>query len=199
VGLFARSFVLLWHEQIVSQLGNQAFLIATAYFALDTTGSTTVVGAVMMASTVPLVLLSPIGGTIADHHSRRRLLIATDLLRALAVGGLAVFVLSHREVATTHSALLIATATFNGVMAALFTPAVQAMIPDLVPEDRLASANSLSQFSGQAAILVGQAVGASCTCNWAPPGCSCSMRSASGTPRWSRDSFLPIEEDRGRR
>jgi DHA3 family macrolide efflux protein-like MFS transporter len=170
VSLFGRSFVLLWHGQIVSQLGNQAFLIATAYFALDTTGSTTVVAAVMMASTVPLVLLSPIGGTIADHHSRRRILIATDLLRALAVGGLAVFVLAHREVTTAHIALLITTATFNGVMAALFTPAVQAIIPDLVRENRLASANSLSQFSTQATILVGQAVGGVLYAQWGAAG-----------------------------
>lgn len=159
MSFFGRSFVLLWQGQIVSQLGNQAFLIAAAYFTLDGTGSTTLVGAVMMASTVPLVLLGPVGGTIADHHSRRAILITTDVFRGLAVGVLAVFFVSRREVATAHIMLLIAVATFNGIMAAVFTPAVHAIVPDLVQKDRLASANAVSQISSQVAVLAGQALG----------------------------------------
>lgn len=74
MALFSRSFILLWQGQLVSQLGNQAFLIATTYYTLEGTGSATLVGVVMMASTVPIVLLGPIGGTLADRHSRRAIL-----------------------------------------------------------------------------------------------------------------------------
>lgn len=156
---FSRAFVLLWQGQLVSQLGNQAFLIATTYFVLEETGSTSLVAAVMMASTVPLAVLGPFGGAVADRHSRRAILIATDLLRALAIGGLGVLLLWRPDVTTAHVACLIAVAAFSGTMAALFMPAVHAIIPDLVPNERLASANSVSQLSNQTAILVGQAAG----------------------------------------
>jgi predicted MFS family arabinose efflux permease len=55
--------------------------------------------------------------------------------------------------------LLVVVATISGVLAGLFTPALQAFIPDLVAPERLATANSVSQFSTQATVLVGQAVG----------------------------------------
>jgi MFS family permease len=156
---FSRGFILLWQGQLVSQFGNQAFFIATTYFTLEETGSTTLVGMVMMASTVPLAVLGPLGGAVADRHSRRSILIVADLLRALAVGGLGVFVLWHPEVRSFHVVLFIAVAGINGVMEALFTPAVQAIIPDLVPNDRLAAANAASQLSSQASVLTGQAIG----------------------------------------
>lgn len=168
--LFSRSFILLWQGQLVSQLGNQAFLIATTYFTLEGTGSATLVAAVMMASTVPIVILGPIGGTLADRHSRRAILVVTDLLRALAVGGLGLFLLWRPDVTTHHLALLIAVAAFTGVMGAVFAPAVQAIIPDLVSGDRLASANSISQISSQTCILIGQALGGVLYITWGAAG-----------------------------
>lgn len=170
MAFFSRSFILLWQGQLVSQLGNQAFLIATTYFTLEQTESTTLVGAVMMASTVPLAILSPFGGTLADRHSRRAIVIVTDLLRALAIGGLSLFLLWRPEVATSHMVLLAMVAVFNGVMAAFFTPAVQAIILDLVQRDRLGSANSVSQVSSQATVLVGQAVGGVLYLRWSAAG-----------------------------
>lgn len=164
--LFSRSFFLLWQGQLVSQLGNQAFLIATAYFTFESTGSTTLIGVVMMASTVPLAVLGPFGGTIADRHSRRAILIVTDLLRALAVGGLGGLLLWRPDVTTDQIVLFVLVAAFNGTMAAMFSPAVQAIIPDLVPSGRLASANSVSQLSTQATILVGQALGGVLYLRW---------------------------------
>ena len=159
MSFFSRGFILLWQGQLVSQLGNQAFLVAATYFALEKTGSTAFVAAVMMASTIPLVLIGPFGGTIADRHSRRSILIITDLLRGMAVGALAIVLLWRPDAATIHLPLLVLVAAFSGTMAALFTPAVQAIIPDLVDQNRLASANSVSQISSQVAILIGQAIG----------------------------------------
>ena len=157
--LFGRDFLLLWQGQLVSQLGSQAFLITTTFYMLEATGSAPLVAAVMMASTIPLAILSPIGGTLADRHSRRTILVVTDLLRALAVGGLGLFVFLAPEVTSRHTALIIAVAAFGGVMEALFSPAIQALIPELVPGHRLAVANSVSQISRQTSVLFGQALG----------------------------------------
>lgn len=156
---FGRNFLLLWHGQVISQLGNQTFLIAAAYLTLDATNSTSLVATVMMASTVPLVVIGPIGGTIADRHSRRRIIVVTDLVRGLSIGAFAAFTWLGGPISSIHVALLLVVAVANGVMAAAFTPALQALVPDLVQTERLASANSLTQFSNQLAVLLGQALG----------------------------------------
>lgn len=166
--LFSRHFTILWQGQLVSQLGGQAFLIATSYYTLEATGSASLVAAVMMASTIPLAVLSPVGGTFADRHSRRAILVGTDLLRGLAVGAVAVVLLG--DPTTPHVAAIVVVAFFGGVMEALFAPAVQALIPDLVPAHRLAAANSVNQISRQAATLVGQALGGVLYVAWGAAG-----------------------------
>ena len=170
MAFFTRNFVLLWQGQLVSQLGNQAFLIATTYYTLEGTGSAMLVAAVMMASMVPLVVMGPVGGTLADRHSRRVILLVTDLLRALAVGGLGFFMLWRPDLTSSHIVLIIAVATFSGMMGACFSPAVQALIPDLVPHERLAAANSVSQMSRQTSILIGQGLGGVLYVVWGPAG-----------------------------
>jgi MFS family permease len=89
MAVLTRNFVLLWQGQLVSHLGNQAFLIATASYVLEVTGSATLVAGAMMAATIPLVILGPFGGAVADRHSRRSILMVADVLRAASTGGLA--------------------------------------------------------------------------------------------------------------
>jgi len=168
MALFTRNFVLLWHGQLVSHLGNQAFLIATTVYVLEVTGSATLVAGAMMAATIPLVIVGPIGGTVADRHSRRSILVWADFLRALAIGGLALVLLWQPDLTPRHIVLIIAVAAFNGIMSALFAPAFQALVPDLVPNDRLAAANSINQMSTQASTLVGQALGGVLYVAWGP-------------------------------
>jgi DHA3 family macrolide efflux protein-like MFS transporter len=167
VGL-SRNFVLLWQGQLVSHLGNQAFLIAATLYVLEVTGSASLVAGTMMAATVPLVIVGPIGGAIADRHSRRSILIATDLSRAVAIGGLSVVLLWAPDLISHRIDLVIAVAAFNGIMSALFAPAFQALVPDLVADNGLATANSVNQMSTQTSTLVGQALGGVLYVAWGP-------------------------------
>lgn len=157
--LFNRHFVLLWQGQLVSQFGNQAFLLAATYFALEGTGSASVVAIVMMAFTLPLAIVGPFGGAIADRHSRRTILVVTDLLRSLTIGSVGLYLVFSPQATSLHLIMLVVAAGVSGIMGALFAPAAQAVIPDLVPSDRLASANALTQMSGQTCSLIGQALG----------------------------------------
>ena len=170
MALFTRNFVLLWQGQLVSQLGNQAFLIATTFYVLQAGGSPGAVALVLMASTIPLAVLGPIGGAAADRHSRRAILILTDLLRALTIAGLAALIFWRPDATPRHVALIVGAAALNGMMGALFAPAYQALLPDLVPRDRLAAANSVSQMSRQASTLIGQAAGGILYVAWGPAG-----------------------------
>jgi MFS family permease len=168
MALLTRNFILLWQGQLVSHLGNQAFLIATTLYVLEVTGSATLVAGAMMAATLPLVILGPVGGAVADRHSRRSILVCADFLRAIAISALALVLVSQPDMTPRHIALIIAVAAFNGIMSALFAPAFQALVPDLVPNDRLAMANAVNQMSTQTSTLIGQALGGVLYVAWGP-------------------------------
>jgi MFS family permease len=152
-----RNFFLLWQGQLISQLGNQAFIISASYLTLSSTGSASLVALVLSASTLPLVIVSPIGGAVADHHSRRTILVMTDLIRGLVMTIIGLVILMRPGATTLHITTLIAGAAMNGVMAGLFTPALHALIPDVVSRQQLPSANAVAQISNQASVMIGQA------------------------------------------
>jgi MFS family permease len=157
--LFNRDFVLLWQGQLVSQLGSQAFMVAQVSWLMENTASATLVGLVMTCSTLPGVLLGPICGALADRHSRKAIIVTTDLARGAAAIALAATIALWPERSGVILAALFVVAVWSGVLGAAFNPAIIAAIPDLVPPARLQAANSLNQFSGQAATMLGQAIG----------------------------------------
>ena len=112
--------------------------------------------------------MGPIGGTIADRHSRRSILVICDFSRALAIGGLASVILWEPGLTSRHIVLIITVTAFNGIVSALFAPAFQALVPELVPNERLATANAINQMSAQTSTLVGQALGGVLYVAWGP-------------------------------
>src|SRR5215210_210450 len=157
--LWNRNFILLWAGQTISQLGNPAFNIGAMFWLMERTGSASLMGLVMTAASVPAILLAPFGGTFADRHSRVRIILWSDLISGLA---LLVFVAAVRlrpEDTGLVIPLLFVIAVTLGIVRAFFGPAVSALIPDLVPREKLPAANSMNQLSVQASIFSGQAVG----------------------------------------
>ena len=78
--MWNRHFLLLWQGLLVSQLGTQLFSLALLYWILETTGSATIMGLVLMAAALPGVFLGPFAGTLADNVSRKALLISADVV-----------------------------------------------------------------------------------------------------------------------
>jgi len=152
------NFLLLWQAQAVSQFGDQAFAIAIAFWAMEATRSATMTGLILMASALPVVLLGPISGAFADtRRSRLRILITCDL-----VSGALVLVLALGFVTLTPSwrfALLFVVALLMGVSGAFFEPAVDALVPDLIPRDQLERANAMRQSSRQVVALIARGLG----------------------------------------
>lgn len=156
--LMNRNFFLLWQGQLVSQVGAQAFLIAQMAWVKEATQSTSIVGLMTMLSLLPAVILSPLGGVIADRYSRRWIIVLCDAITGLAVLVLVV-VFALRPSVQVILAALLAIGVLKGIMGAFFSPAIAAAIPDLVPEDRVAAANSMQQAVNQVSSFVGQAAG----------------------------------------
>ncbi|MEJ2185905.1 MAG: MFS transporter [Gemmatimonadota bacterium] len=157
--LFNRDFVLLWQGQLVSQIGNQAHMIALMFWILGATRSASLMGLLGMSAALPGVLLAPLGGAIADRHSRKGIIVAADLVRGVAVLVLATLLFTHGSETRLIVAALFVTAVVIGIMGAVFRPAVGAAIPDLVPSTHVQAANSLTQLSAQSSQFVGQAIG----------------------------------------
>ena len=157
--LWNRDFFLLWQGQTVSQLGNQAFSVAMAVWLVKATGSASLMGLLLTASSLPGVVLGPLGGAIADRFSRRIILIVSDVIGGVAMTTLALVMLSGRAATPAIVTLLFVVAVVMGTVRAFFAPAIGAAIPDLVPSDKLNAANSVNQLSVQGSLLVGQGLG----------------------------------------
>lgn len=159
IKLFNRNYILQWQGQSVSRLGSQGFAVAMLLWIKDATGSASLMGLIMMVSSLIGVILGPIGGTLADRFSRRKIIIYSGLIQGLAVlllSGLLYVVPGYTNLILIW---LFASSTIIAVVNAFFFPAIQSTIPDLVPIDKVASANSLGQFSYQTTVFIGQGLG----------------------------------------
>jgi DHA3 family tetracycline resistance protein-like MFS transporter len=151
-----RDFRLLWSGMTVSLVGDGIFIVALAWQVYELSNAPTALSVVGVAMTIPNVLFLLIGGVVSDRFDRRRVLLAADLVRGLAVGAMGALSISgHIEL--WH--LMVLAACYGGGTA-FFGPAFDAIVPDLVANDLLTQANSLDQFVRPAAWrLAGPALG----------------------------------------
>ncbi len=157
--LFNRNFFLLWQGQFVSQIGSQAYAIAMMLWVKHETGSASLMGLLMMVSMIPFVILGPFAGTFADHFSRRKIIIFSDVLSGMPVLVLA-FLMFYRP--NDSELLIVCLFLVNvalGIIRSFFGPAISAAIPDIVPRAKVAAANSLNQSSAQISQFIGQGIG----------------------------------------
>ncbi|MDQ6806375.1 MAG: MFS transporter [Actinomycetota bacterium] len=149
-------FRLLWTGMVASLLGDGVFFIAMAWEVYLLSNAPIALAAVGFAITLPQVLLLIAGGVVSDRVDRRKVMIAADLVRGLAIGGVGVLVISgHVELGS-----MIALVAAYGGATAFFGPAYEALVPELVPAEQLTEANGLDQFVRPAASrLAGPALG----------------------------------------
>ena len=157
--LFNRDFVLLWQGQLVSRMGSQALTIAMMFWTMEVTGSASLMGIMMMVGTLPGVVLGPVAGTLADRVSRKWILVFCDAGSGLVLLGLAVPFFLPGTAEPVLIGCLVGMSLLVGVLQAFFLPASTALLPDLVPTEKLAAANGLDQGSLQLSTLIGQSVG----------------------------------------
>src|SRR6185295_553132 len=144
--------------QLVSQVGNQAFSIALLFWTATTMHSATMTGLMMMTAVLPVVLLGPLAGTLADRlGSRLRIVVTCDLLSGMIVLLLALGFMSGPG--AWRPALLCTAALLVGLCNAFFDPAVNALTPDLVPREQIEAANAFQQSARQITVLVSQGLG----------------------------------------
>ncbi len=140
--------------QSVSELGNQATLVAIPYQVFQLTHSTVAVGLVALAELVPNLLLAPLGGALADTADRRRLTLLANVVFAVLSLGLA----ANALLPTPRVAPLYGFAVAAGAVFALSVPSVRAWPARLVTPELLPAAFAIEGASWNANALVGPAL-----------------------------------------
>jgi transmembrane secretion effector len=151
-----RDFRLLWLGMTVSLVGDGIFFVAMAWEAYSLWNAPAALSLIGIGMTVPMIAFLLPAGVLSDRLDRRALMLCADIGRAVAISVLAVLSLTGR---LTFWELMVVVA-FYSIGTAFFTPAFEAIVPDIVPASSLAAANSLDQFVRPIALrLAGPALG----------------------------------------
>jgi MFS family permease len=154
--LRVRDFRRMWAGMTISLLGDGAFLVALAWEAYALSNAPMALSLVSIAMTVPTIVLLLVGGAVSDRFDRRRVMIAADAVRAVSVGVMALLAATGRLELWEVGALV----ALYGAGTAFFSPAFDAVVPDVLPESLLAQANALDQLMRPIAFrLLGPALG----------------------------------------
>lgn len=155
-----RDYRLLFTGQAISQLGDWMNRVALLVLAYQITGQALAGALLLLAQLLPRVIVTPLGGVLADRYAKRRLMLLTDFLRAALAASL-VFVDSAASLWWAGFAILLMHS-----LASVFNPARGAILPSLVPGEKLGIANALNDMSGQLAFFIGPALGGLIVAAW---------------------------------
>ncbi len=148
-----RNFGLLWAGGLVSMAGDWMLYIALPIYVYQLTGSTLATSLMFIAETLPRIVLGSVAGVFVDRWERKRTMVITNGL--LALGLVPLLLVQSRDLVWIVYLVGFVQATIEQ----FFSPAKNAMLPNLVPEDQLVSANAANALNNNLARLVGPALG----------------------------------------
>ena len=157
--LFSKDYFLLWQGQFVSRIGSQIYLIAMIIWIKDSTDSAGLLGLMGFIGGLPALIFAIIGGTFADRHSRKNIIIASDVINGLLMLILAYLLYVHASSINVIIYFLMFSTILTSIVGSFFSPAISAAIPDIVGKDNLTMANSWSQGSQQIVTILGLGLG----------------------------------------
>lgn len=149
-----RNFALIWTAALLSNVGSWMQTVAVGILVTARTGQPGWTGLVAAAGFLPIGLLSPVGGVMADRMNRRWWLFATTVGETGFATALAVLSWTGRPSPAVVTLLVLG----GGAMSAVGFPAYQAMMPDLVPAGQLGAAISLSSAQFNLGRVIGPAL-----------------------------------------
>ncbi len=152
--LFSKDFTLVVIGQIISLFGNAAIRFALPLYLLNLTGSSALYGTVTACAFIPAILLSPVGGIVADRVNKRNVMVILDFFTAAVI---VTFSLLMNEV----NLILLLTVTMMLLygIAGAYQPSVQASIPALVNQQSFMAANSIINTISSFSSLMGPVLG----------------------------------------
>ena len=152
--LFSRDFTLVAIGQIISVFGNQILRYALPLYLLNQTGSAALFGTILACSFIPMLLLFPVGGIIADRVNKRNIMVILDFSTALLI--FMFYMLSGKMDIVPLMAITMI--ILYGIQGA-YQPAVKASVPILVKTEHLMQANSIVDMINSLSSMAGPVIG----------------------------------------
>lgn len=152
--LFTKDFTLVAVGQIISLFGNAAVRFALPLYLLNLTGSSALYGTVTACAFIPAILLSPVGGIVADRVNKRNIMVILDFFTAAVI-------LTFSLLMDGENIILLLTVTLMLLygIAGAYQPSVQASIPALTSQEHFMAANSVINTISSFASLIGPVLG----------------------------------------
>ena len=148
-----RNYRFTWIGQVVSEIGDHFNNVAVFSLVLETTKSGLVVSGVMLSRAIPAMLVGPLAGVVLDRLDRKRVMIASDLIRAV-VAACFIFTIHQKGTWLLYflSGLLMSASPF-------FTAGRSSILPTIANKEEIHTANSLTQTTGWITLTIGTLLG----------------------------------------
>lgn len=152
--LFTKDFTLVVLGQVISLFGNATIRFALPLYLLNQTGSAALYGMVTACAFIPAILLSPVGGIVADRVNKKNIMVVLDFFTAAVILAVSLLLGKVDLILLQTSALML----LYGIAGA-YQPSVQASIPLLASQENYMAANSIINTISSFASLVGPVLG----------------------------------------
>ncbi len=141
----------IWLTGMFSFAGSWVFIVTATWMANEQSGTSGWVGIIVFAGLIPFLVISPLGGLLADRADRQRLVLLSTILNTVVAAGIAVAAMAD-SLELWH---LAAAAFVGGGFRSTMEPAVQALIPNQVPPKHLLNAITLNGLTHHGSRFVG--------------------------------------------
>ena len=145
-----KNFYKLWLGELISNIGSGMTAFALSVYIYEKTGSVSYVSLITLLSFMPSIILSPIGGLLADRYDRRLLMIIGDLFSGLGL----VYILWNIQAGEKSIVPIFVGITFSSIFTSLLEPSYRATLTDILEEENYAKASGLIQAAGSAKYLI---------------------------------------------
>lgn len=145
-----KNFYKLWLGELISNIGSGMTAFALSVYVYEKTGSVSYVSFITLLSFMPSIILSPIGGLLADRYDRRLLMIIGDLFSGLGL----IYILWNIQAGEKSIVPIFVGITFSSIFTSLLEPSYRATLTDILEEENYAKASGLIQAAGSAKYLI---------------------------------------------
>lgn len=143
-----KSFTRMWFAQLISTIGDSFTMIAAGILVYRLTNSTFSVGLMLMATSIPTLLIGMVAGVFVDRFDRKKIMITSDIMRGLLV--LSIPFLVHYNVNWLYVIVFL-----SASISTFFLPAYDSVIPEMASDEELTAANSMIAISSFGSTAIG--------------------------------------------
>ncbi len=143
-----RSFTRMWLAQLISTIGDAFTMIAAGIYVFRLTNSTLQVGLMLMATSIPTMVIGMIAGVFVDRYDRKKIMVGSDLLRAILI--FLIPILLPYNVAWLYIIVMLTSS-----IGTFFAPAFDSVLPEMASDEELSAANSMIAISSFGSTAIG--------------------------------------------